>query len=280
MTDTASASSPKRTSPGKPAMRRDYRIHTVTALVVAVAVSGYMFSTMPGNGIPAVAPVSDHESGVFPRKTTSSRSLQSSVSELDPVTHAGNANDINAPEVKKIIDDANIRISKGEYDAAIAALNRSRALMQNYPETFLLIGRALEGKKDYAAARDFYNAAIGRNPYLSEAYFGFATTSEAMGDLQSALGAMRSYLHTESDRTPGRLRIAQARSALWEWEAQIGRGPWGPTKGVPPGFAANELRRDGRGVGVKMPISGTEQADGTMKAEIKHADRKQLFSLP
>jgi tetratricopeptide (TPR) repeat protein len=140
-----------------------------------------------------------------------------------------------------------------------------------------VLGRALEGKGDYATARDFYNAAIDRDPALSDAYWGFATTSEKLNDLPSALGAMRSYLHTEPDADPYRRRIAQARSAIWEWESKLGRGAWGKTKGLPPGFTEAELRRDGRGVGVKIPIEGTENAAGVSRYEIKSADKIQIY---
>jgi hypothetical protein len=143
-----------------------------------------------------------------------------------------------------------------------------------------LLGEALEGRRDYAVARDFYVAAIDRDHYLSDAYWGVATSSEQLGELDSAIGAMRSYLHTERDPDPQRLRINQARSAIWEWESKLGRGPWGPTRGIPPGFSADEVKRDGRGVGVKMQLPETLQADGTWKNEIKHADKIKIYPRP
>ena len=171
-------------------------------------------------------------------------------------------------------------IKQRQPDAAIATLNDARELVKPYAESYLLIGRALEAKRDFDTARDFYNAALNRNPYLADAHWGFATSSEALSDIESALAGMRSYLHTEPDAAPDRLRINQARAAIWEWETQLGRGAWGPTKGIPPGFSAAELKRDGRGVGVKMPLDHTKDEKGLTRYEIKSADKIKIYPRP
>lgn len=175
--------------------------------------------------------------------------------------------------VRKLLAQAARQNEARRHDDAIATLNQVRPLDPDNAEAYMRVGDALLGKKDYVAARDFYLAAIDRNPVLSGAYFGFAVASEELGDLESAIGGMRSYLHVEPDKAPGRLPVAQARSAIWEWESRLGRGPWGPTKGIPPGWTADEIKRDGRGVGVKMQKIETLRPDGTMDYEIKAGDR-------
>jgi tetratricopeptide (TPR) repeat protein len=180
----------------------------------------------------------------------------------------------------QVIMEARQAIKRRQYDQALQVLNSAQPLLKDRAEAFLLIGNILERKKDYSTARDFYNAALKRDPFLADAYWGFATASESLGDLESALGGMRSYLHTEPDPDPMRLRINQARSAIWEWETRLGRGPWGPTKGIPPGFIAEDLKRDGRGVGVKWPREDTLQPDGTMKSEIKSAEKVKIYPRP
>lgn len=176
-------------------------------------------------------------------------------------------------EVRALLKQAGAQVAAGQYNQALITVNRVRPLDPENPLAYLWIGQALLGKKDYPAARDFFAAAIDRDPVLPGAYFGYAVASEELGDLESALGGMRSYLHVETDKTIGRLPVAQARSAIWEWEAKLGRGPWGPTKGIPPGWTADEIKRDGKGTGVKMQKPETLRPDGTMDYEIKAGER-------
>lgn len=266
------------------AKRRDYRLPTLLALSAAVIGLGYAFSVMPGRGVQAdTAPktsAAPHAPMGFSSLAEAPRNGRGDVSEALPIDPLFDPKDPDAQTASRIMKEADGQIRQKQYDRAIATLNRERALMQKYPESYVLLGRALEGKKEFAAARDFYNTAISRDPYFADAYWGYATSSEGLHDLESALGAMRSYLHTEPDRDPKRLRIAQARSAIWEWETALGRGPWGPTKGVPPGFTPDEIKRDGKGVGVKMPVPGTEGPDGLPQSEIKSGKKLKIFERP
>jgi tetratricopeptide (TPR) repeat protein len=270
---------PLLTAPPKARARRDYRLLVLVAVSGSIVLLGAVVSLLTGQtpsaSIEKVAPpkllLSDIKNPI-----ANGRSLRAEVEppvpQIDPKDPQGNV-------VKQIFKEAGAQIKTKRYDEAIRTLHEARPLVQKHAESYLLLASALEGKKDYAAARDFFEAAIDRNPYLSEAYWGYATTSESLGDLAAALGAMRNYLHTEPNLDPKRLKVAQARSAIWEWESQLERGPWGPTKGIPPGFTREELKRDGRGVGIKMPIPGTEKVDGSMKYEIKHQDKFKLFKL-
>ena len=131
----------------------------------------------------------------------------------------------------------------------------------------------LIGRGEHAVAHDFLNRAINLDPALAEVYFDHARASEGLGDRVSALGGMRTFLHLVKDSDPFRLPVAQARSAIWEWEAQLGRGVYGPTKGVPPGFTAEQIKRDGKGVGTMMQKPETLRPDGTMDYEIKAGER-------
>jgi tetratricopeptide (TPR) repeat protein len=257
-----------------PARRRDRRLPTLLFMVAAVAALGYGFSLLPGRGVQVAQAGSAPDLSTLP---ASSADARRQMTEAARIELSADAQDPDAPRARKVLAQADEQLRQRKFNEAIATLHQERELMQKYAESYLLLGRALEGRKEYAAARDFYMAAIDRNPLLSEAYWGFATTSEELSDLESALGGMRSYLHTEPDRDPNRLKIAQARSAIWEWESKLGRGPWGPTKGIPPGFTAAELKRDGKGVGVKMPVPGSEGPDGRMQYEIKSADKIQIF---
>lgn len=257
--------------------RRDRRLVTAGLVLVSIAAIGTMVHWLinreeTGTVLPAAIP----ETAPFAGMPAGSPALVP-MAEVEPQLPKVSPTDKPGSEATEVMKLAAADIKAKRYDDALRRLSLARPLIQQYPESYLMLGSALEGKKDYAAARDFYNAAIDRNPYLSEAYWGFATSSEQLGDLPSAIGGMRNFLHTQPSPDPNRLKVVQARSALWEWESQLGRGPWGPTKGIPPGFTREELKRDGRGVGIKMPILESKTPDGTMKYEIKHQKKYNHF---
>jgi tetratricopeptide (TPR) repeat protein len=252
--------------------RRDRRVLAIVITVLVVAALGYGFQQMPGAAI-----VADTSAERNMNQLADSIAAREDLDIPVPVEEQIEPTQPDASTIRQKLKEASDLIRAKRHDDAIRHLNQSREQLKDAPQTYLVLGRALEGKRDYAAARDFYNAALERNPALSDAYWGYATSSESLGDLPSALGAMRSYLHTESDADPYRKRIAQARSAIWEWESRLGRGPWGATKGIPPGFTEAELKRDGRGVGVKMPVGAPENPDGVTKYEIKSADKIEIY---
>lgn len=270
---------------GRRRQHRDRRLQAVLLLVALVAVASYLVGVLPKRGIDATklagqqsrAAASAEDFSALTASAPPARGVEARIEESLPSESSP------APEkssARQVLDQARALLKKRQYESAIHLLNQERPQLQNHAEAYFLLGKALEGRRDYRTARDFYVAAIDRAPYLSDAYWGVATTSEHLGELDAAIGAMRSYLHTERDADPQRLRIAQARSAIWEWEAKLGRGPWGPTRGIPPGFAAEDLKRDGRGVGVKIPRLDTLQPDGTMQSEVKHADKVKIFPRP
>ena len=110
----------------------------------------------------------------------------------------------------------------GHYDDAITALHRVIELSPRMPEAYVNMGFALFGLKRYQAAHDFFEAATDIRPYQGNAYWGIAITLEKLGDLEGALGAMRTYIHLAKPNDPF---VTRARSALWEWETTLKRGP-------------------------------------------------------
>lgn len=259
--------------------RRDYRVRAVLLAVLGTAAIGYVVSMMPSRGVDTSIKTVSKRPGLN-ELPDESADVARSTPEAVPkgaAAQAGKPRDPQAEQVDGVLKSAETQIRAKKYDDAIAALHAAREQLQKNAKAYLLMARALEGKSDYDIARDFYAAAIDRDVLLADAYFGFATASESLGDLESAIGGMRNYLHVQPKADMARLKIAQARSAIWEWESRLGRGAWGESKGIPPGFTEAELKRDGRGVGIKMPIPSTRQPDGTMKYEIKHQDKFQIF---
>jgi hypothetical protein len=260
---------------------RDKRARVLMAVLAAVGAVGWLVSKMPDRGVDVgSAPLTRPLSGFESLNPQSSRAISEGDMQELPERPASSTATAPLSAADQAIQDARRLIKQQQYDQALQVLNAAQPVLKERGDAYLLIGNILERKRDYATARDFYNAALNRDPYLADAHWGYATASESLGDLESALGGMRSYLHTELDPDPMRLRINQARSAIWEWETRLGRGPWGPTKGIPPGFIAEDLKRDGRGVGVKWPREDTLQPDGTMKSEIKSAEKVKIYPRP
>lgn len=291
--------SPSLNSPLPSAPRKRHKRNGATvAVLVAILALGYVISLVPGRGVD----VRHTKPGVAPDLALESRSPAAGFDTLQPAPHGRSTRPETEPEpvlsvptadpqknpqayarqvrdiqAKNLLGPVAAEIAAGRHKEAIAMLNRIRPSVQDMPEAYLHMGKALRGSGDPRTAMDFFLAAIDRDPTYADAYFEFATTAEELGDLESALGGMRSFLHMAKDRNPYRLQIAQARSAIWEIESKLGRGEWGETRGIPPGFTAEELKRDGKGVGVKMPIPGTERADGTTDYEIRANEKREIF---
>lgn len=249
--------------------RRDVRWLALMIVALGIALIGYAVTLMPA------------QQGVSTQDTAREQRREAVFDGLAAIpTSPRSGNEATAvPEdpAHEHLAKARQQIQDGDYEGALAGLNASRPEIQHLPESYLLVGVALLGKNDFATARDFFNAAIDRDTGLAEAYFGFAIAAEGLGDLETALSGMRSFLHLQADPDPYRLKVAQARSAIWEWESKLGRGDWGPTAGLPPGFTPDEVRRDGRGAGTKIPIPGTADENGFSRYTIKHSDPIRMF---
>jgi tetratricopeptide (TPR) repeat protein len=236
----------------------------VLGVAAATAALGYLVKSSPGNGIDTArlgnkAPLA----GFSALPQSSAKSTVVPESSPAPMVEGS---------LTKALKVAARQIDAGQFDDAVSTLNQVRTVATGSAEAYRQMGRALLGRGDSAMARDFLAKAISIDPTQASTYFDYARACEATGDLETALGGMRSYLHLVKDNDPFRLPVAQARSAIWEWEAQLGRGPWGPTKGVPPGFTAEQIKRDGKGTGIMMQ-KGPVRPDGTSDFEIKSGER-------
>lgn len=123
------------------------------------------------------------------------------------------------------------------YDYAITALDAVLAMAPRLPEAYVNMGYAFLGLKEHGPARGAFEAALDIKLDQVNAYYGLAEAFEGQGDYEAALGAMRSYIHLSPPDDPF---LAKARSALWEWEARLGRiegvepAPEGTESATPP----------------------------------------------
>lgn len=134
-------------------------------------------------------------------------------------------------ELRLRFEQAVVMLHAKDYDNAITALHRVLELAPRLPEAHVNMGYALLGLQKMDAARGFFEAAVELNPRQANAYYGLALVAEDHKDYESALGAMRTYLHFAPAEDPHRVR---ARSALWEWEDKLGRHA---APGAAPGTA-------------------------------------------
>ncbi len=127
-----------------------------------------------------------------------------------------------ATDTRQLFELAVERMQRREYQAALQLWHR--ILLQNpeIPEVKVNMGFALFELDQFGAARDFFDSAVEQNPYQANAYYGLALVNEQAGDLESAMGAMRSYIHLAGPNEDDRF-LRRARSALWEWESRLAK---------------------------------------------------------
>ncbi len=135
----------------------------------------------------------------------------------------GHASEKRRAEIRARFDQAVVMLHAKQYDHAAAALHRVLALDPSIPEAHVNMGFAMIGLGRFDVARDFFEGAIELRPMQANAYYGLAEALEGTGDMEGAMGAMRTYVHLSSPEDPF---LPKAQAALWEWESRrdTGRG--------------------------------------------------------
>ncbi len=274
--------------------RKDIRLKAIGALLLLVALLVLLVNLTPGRESPVLEvitteapPIDTKHSGYrsFDRNYSVAQTHDDASEEavklperlVDPQQDPkGHMHQASRQEAERRFGQAVVMLHAKRYSEAVVALDRFLRLAPDSSDGYVNLGYALLGLAAYPDAYLAFEQAIDLNPAQANAYYGAAIAQEGMGDLEAALGGMRSFLHL-TDKKPGQIHVARARSAIWEWEARLGRGPWGPTKGIPPGFSAEELARDGRGVGIKMPRPETIDENGAMQYDIRSNEKTELF---
>ena len=123
--------------------------------------------------------------------------------------------------LEQLFAAAVLQMQQRQYQQALNLWHRALLIAPDIPEIKVNMGFSLYELGEYATARDFFIDAMEQNAYQANAYYGLAITSEKMGDLEGALGAMRSYIHLAAGEQDEKF-VRLARSALWEWEARLG----------------------------------------------------------
>lgn len=256
--------------------KRDFRLPMLAAVVLAVGVLGYLLDRIAG-GDPA--PVAKPAAATAPIDLSSLLPAAPPAEPTEEVPEAvrpeGDMRNGHARAARELRSRGRKEIEAKQFDAALNTLDQALRLKPDDAEAYALGGYALLGKRLPDNARTAFRRAIDRRPDLADAYFGLGYALEELGDPEGALGAMRAYLHLTKVKDPYNRTVTQARSAIWEIESRLGRGPWGETKGIPPGLSERDVRRDGYGVGMI-----TINPDGTAVAAERPADHKKKPPAP
>ena len=122
----------------------------------------------------------------------------------------------------------------GQHLYALQALERVLEIAPNLPEAHVNAGFALIGLAEHRRAQGHFQQAIDLRPSQINAYYGLALSLEGFGELDGALGAMRTFVHLADEGDP---HVRRAWSAIWEWETErsaIARVS-GPASAAAPG---------------------------------------------
>lgn len=201
----------------------DFEALTVILSLAIVIAMGSLITTLPdwGGRDSSVPLVKGYTIPAHLRNTQNSTSV-------DPVRGAQRAfreafDEPQSEQEAKVIERFQQAVSllhAKRYDYAITALDSVLAMAPNMPEAYVNMGYAFLGMEEFGPARGAFEKALTIKLDQVNAYYGLAIAFEATGDFEAALGAMRSYIHLSKPDDP---YLAKARSALWEWEAQLGR---------------------------------------------------------
>jgi tetratricopeptide (TPR) repeat protein len=123
-------------------------------------------------------------------------------------------------KLNQIFTAAVRHMQQGEYEQAVSLWHQILLINPAIPEVKVNMGFSLFELGRFGTAEGFFISAMENNAFQANAYYGLAITSEKMGDLEVALGAMKSYIHLAQNKEDQPF-IRKARSAVWEWESQL-----------------------------------------------------------
>jgi len=112
-------------------------------------------------------------------------------------------------------------MQQGRAHAALVTLEQARLMRPHVPELLVNMGFVRLALEDHVEARALFTRALELRPDQYNAYYGLAGALAGDGDLDGAIGAMRTYAHLAPEDDPFRRR---ALSAVWEWDFERRHG--------------------------------------------------------
>jgi len=166
--------------------RQDMRLPAIVVTVVLLGVSGY--------------------------------AINRSNDAQQPVTESVTIDDAESRLVHQRFQQSVAMLHARQFEYAVQSLHVVLALRPAMPEAHANMGFALLGLDRHAAARDFFETATNLRPSQNNAYYGLAIANESLGDLRSAVAAMRTFVHRVPHDDPYRVK---AEAAIWEWQSEL-----------------------------------------------------------
>lgn len=178
-------------------------------------------------------------------------SLPAWAGEDGPAAPAQQADKVTDPIFKKLFEDGVGFMREGRVHEAIVVFEAARKRQPNVPEVPANMGFAHLAAKNYPAAQREFERALEVSPRQINAYYGLAMAAEPQGDVELALGAIRTFLHFEPEGSPFWRKAA---AAEWEWQEALRVKRGGDPIAIPPGSVGatdkkpvttpEELRKD------------------------------------
>lgn len=154
------------------------------------------------------------------RKPLASAQIPEQLPEQIPA-HSDPAGHMAAAEKQEVdlrFQQAVTMLHAKQYEYAAAALDKVLKIRPKMPEAHVNMGYAMLGLKQYRDAYEHFDRATVLRPMQANAYYGMAEALYELGDIEGAMGAMRSYVHLAPANDPYANR---ANAALWEWEETL-----------------------------------------------------------
>ncbi|WP_455198449.1 tetratricopeptide repeat protein [Kaarinaea lacus] len=229
--------------------KQDFEALTVIMSVALVVAILSLISNLSTNLQPGISSGSAVQGYTMPAHLRSKQPMTAHTPESGPKQAFREAfNEPQSEQEKRVnerFQQAIGLLHAKRYDYAITALDAVLEMVPDMPEAYVNMGYAFIGLKEYGPARGAFEKALELKVDQVNAYYGLAIAFEGLEDYEGALGAMRSYIHLSPPDDPF---LAKARSALWEWEGQLGR-----IQGVEPAPEGTE------GETIKAPYKWTDE---------------------
>lgn len=179
-------------------MKADRRPLLIVAIVMGVAVLGYVITLLPSAHQATVTelPTVGETMEQVAKEEEEKRQAEVEAAKEEVLTpEQQHIKDMTMAELDKRFQQAVAMLHAGQYEFAIRALHEVLAIAPKMPEAHTNMGFALLGLNDYSAAQDFFNVALNLNSMQVNAYYGSGLALYGMGDVAGAIGSMESYMH-------------------------------------------------------------------------------------
>lgn len=141
-----------------------------------------------------------------------------------PVAAAKETRGPESPEhaaFDRLFHDGVEHLRQGRAHEALVVLDAARRIRPHVPELFVNLGYAHFENGTFLESAEAFRKAVELRPLQDNAYYGLALALERLGDIEGAMGAMRTYVHLAPKDT---IHFRRAEAAIREYDIRLGRG--------------------------------------------------------